>query len=427
MLSFVVPTITFPAEPLLIGDEVSQSSLKFISYSEPFFLRVSQLHEALLERMQTLEKEDQVQLLKLSYCVSKGMHQYALGIRFGIIYRFLPQTAMVSEVNRKLRKQFQGRFEKAKLNNEKLIIVKFIQECMQAPNTENIWQGKTAEEWYPPQQYSTWLGILLNVDLSTSAKVTLFGYYLFDLDKSGYWTIQKLFETSLGYFLLLEDDKLLAVRRKVERMYHNDLKVCRDISSTQEPMITDEAPVVESQSEKINLDDLPLMNRADVESAKAKYLNIPNGLHLWNLAVIEKKRFDLIEVINDIPRANEPEDVKRSRIEVAKVKEKYPWYFRENQFLEMAKKLNSDLNESSAASEKSIDIIPVERARKRTIAEVDDSIEDNFVLITPVKRDRKSLFVDTPAAKAFRSIESSSPNENDITISPVVNTVIANT
>ena len=210
-------------------------------------------------------------------------------------------------------------------------------------------------------------------------------------------------------------------------MYHNDLKACRNITAIEEPIITSQAPAVEQQSETIKLEDLPLMNRADIEAAKAKYLNIPNGLHLWNLAVIEKKRFDLVEIINDIPKPNEPEEVKRSRLEVLKVKEKYPWYFRENQFLEMAKKLNGDLNESTAASEKSIDIIPVERARKRTIAEVDDSIEDNFVLITPVKRDRKSLFVDTPAAKAFRSIESNSPNENDITISPVVNTDIVNT
>lgn len=63
-----------------------------------------------------------------------------------------------------------------------------------------------------------------------------------------------------------------------------------------------------------------------------------------------------------------------------------------------------------------------EKSRKRTIDEVISTEEDEFVLTTPIKQGRKSIFIDTPAAKAFRALDSAaSPSENDVTMSPVVN------
>lgn len=40
--------------------------------------------------------------------------------------------------------------------------------------------------------------------------------------------------------------------------------------------------------------NLPLVSQSQIETAKQCYLKMPHGIHHWNAAVIEKRRFELI-------------------------------------------------------------------------------------------------------------------------------------
>lgn len=207
-------------------------------------------------------------------------------------------------------------------------------------------------------------------------------------------------------------------------MYKTDLRLGIELMNTESDVNVVEQDSLASTLEKLS--EIPLMTREDAKKLKEKYLVLPYGLHYWNLLCIEKRKYELIQVVGDSPNPNEPEDVKASRIEVQKIKGKYPWLFRENKFLPMVEKYFAGEKQESPEPAKKIEVVPLKRAKKRTIEEVDDTVEENFVMVTPVKRDRKSLFLDTPAAKAFDRIYSDTPTDSSLTISPVVNADIVN-
>ena len=175
----------FLGQPLVNGNEISHSAMHFIKFSEHLFCRISQLLDSLIERVQAIEEEDKfLQSIKLASNLAAGIHLYAIGIKFGLEQKMLPQIASFINVNKDLKRLFNERI----LNNNgkgTLAILRLIQECMDTSPNASVWDNTSARYWYPPQDYSLWLGFFLMVNLSKTAKATLFGYYLYDLYKSG--------------------------------------------------------------------------------------------------------------------------------------------------------------------------------------------------------------------------------------------------
>ena len=95
----------------------------------------------------------------------------------------LPQTSAVFEMNQRLKDIFTERV--ALPDGRRLSIIRFVNECMDTVPDTLVWRKETAQKWYPPQEYTIWMGLFLMVNLSKTAKVTLFGYFLHDLSKSG--------------------------------------------------------------------------------------------------------------------------------------------------------------------------------------------------------------------------------------------------
>jgi hypothetical protein len=155
---------------------------------------------------------------------------------------------------------------------------------------------------------------------------------------------------------------------------------------------------------------------------------LSNGVHLWNKSVIEKRRFELI-VIPDPPKGEESAEIQNIRDEVSQIQKQKPWLFRKNDLFSVVKEwVDEGAVQEATVPSRRLEIKDVSFSRKRTIDEVITAEEDPFLLATPIKQGRKSIFADTPAAKAFKEFENAklSPNENDVTMSPVINKDINN-
>uniref|UniRef100_A0AC34GY35 ELYS-like domain-containing protein n=1 Tax=Panagrolaimus sp. ES5 TaxID=591445 RepID=A0AC34GY35_9BILA len=410
-------------QPLLDGSEVSHTAIHFIKFSEYFYYRICQLIDALIERVQKLEQENVfLQHLKIASSVANGIYLYSTGIKFGLAHKILPQYPRCLDLNNDLKKIFNDQM--LKNNKETLSIVRLIQECMESAPDSSIWENKSAEAWYPPQGYSTWLGIFLMINLSKTAKVTLFGYYLFDLIKKGLCQDDKLLDKCLGYFLS-DNEKLLAIKRRIEKMYKSDELISKAstdniLNQVMNDMKNPQKEVPKSLNDFYNL---PLMNQNQIDTAKVYFLKLKHGVHYWNKSVLEKRRYELILPV-DPPSFDEPTEVKEIRKKVNQLQYCKPWLFKKNRLMSVVKEwIDESASLKDSTVSRKIDVRDISVSRKRTIDEVITAEEDAFPLATPIKQGRKSIFADTPAAKAFKEFESGipSPSENDSTMSPVVN------
>uniref|UniRef100_A0A914YT43 ELYS beta-propeller domain-containing protein n=1 Tax=Panagrolaimus superbus TaxID=310955 RepID=A0A914YT43_9BILA len=409
-------------KPLLDGGEVSHTALHFIKFSEYFFYRICLLIDALIERVQKLEQEDIfLQHLRVASSVANGIHLYSIGIKFGIANKMLPQYPRCLELNNDLKNVFNDQM--LKNNKATLSILRIIQECMESAPDSSIWENKAPQMWYPPQGYSTWLGIFLMINLSKTAKIILFGYYLFDLIKKGLCQDNKLLDKGLGYFLS-DSDKLLAIKRRIEKMHKSDEMIAKAGTDNILDQVVNDMENPQKEIPK-NLNDycnLPLMNQNQIDIAKEYFLKLKHGVHFWNNSVLEKRRYELI-LSTDPPSNDEPKEVEEIRKKVNQLQRSKPWLFKKNHLMSVVKEWideSTSLKESTVSQK--IDVKDISISRKRTIDEVITAEEDVFPLATPIKQGRKSMFADTPAAKAFKEFENGiSPCENDSTMSPVVN------
>jgi hypothetical protein len=278
------------SQPLLDGKEISHTAMQFINFSEYLFYRICQIIDALIERVQKLEQEDSfLKILKVASTVANGINLYSIGIKFGLANKMLPQS--FSPLNKDLKKIFNDQM----LNNNRasLSIIRLIQECMDSASDSLTWENKTPQEWYPPQSYSTWLGIFLMVNLSKTAKATLFGYYLYDLIRKGLCQDDKLLDKGLGYFLFNDKDKLLAIKRRIEKMHKSDEMIsnAKSTDAGLEQVVKD----MRNPQDEIpkNLNDyynLPLMNQNQIDTAKGYFSKLDFGVHYWNKSVLDKRR-----------------------------------------------------------------------------------------------------------------------------------------
>lgn len=166
------------------GNEVSHAAMNFIKFSEYFYLRICQLVDVMINRVSKIPEEDAfLNTLKVASSITTGLFLYSVGIKFGVDHSMLPQTSAVYETCQRLKGSFCERLESSKKTD--LSIVRLVNECMETVPDTSVWRNQRAQQWYPPQEYTVWLGLFLMVNLSKTAKATLFGYYLHDLSKSG--------------------------------------------------------------------------------------------------------------------------------------------------------------------------------------------------------------------------------------------------
>uniref|UniRef100_A0AC35GXD0 Uncharacterized protein n=1 Tax=Panagrolaimus sp. PS1159 TaxID=55785 RepID=A0AC35GXD0_9BILA len=241
----------------------------------------------------------------------------------------------------------------------------------------------------------------------------------------------KLLDKGLGYFLLNDRDKLLAIKRRIEKMHKSD-ETISNVKSTDVGLEQVKKDMRNPQNENPKkLDDyynLPLMNQNQIDAAKEYFSKLDFGVHYWNKFVLDKRRYELIE-IPEPPTDCEPTEIKEIREEVYQFQRSKPWLFQKNQLISVVKEWideSTTLKESPVS--RRIEMKDISVSHKRTIDEVIAAEEDAFLLATPIKQGRKNIFADTPAAKVFKAFvnDTPSPSENDSIMSPVVNKDIDN-
>uniref|UniRef100_A0A7E4VR76 ELYS-bb domain-containing protein n=1 Tax=Panagrellus redivivus TaxID=6233 RepID=A0A7E4VR76_PANRE len=441
-------TLDKSCETLLQGGGISHTSLKYINCSHVFFFNVSSLLKTLVDRAESQGQHELAKNYRIAQTVSNGLNLYSMGIDLGIELKMLPHTVCFAAANAKLREKFRERVQRSA---DKLAVIRLIEECVALIPDSEIWDGKAADKWYPPTDFSAWLGVLINVNLSIVAKTVLFGYYLCDVEACEVFPVKKWIYTIETLLCPTHPEKLKVVKDRIQKMYNADTSVVAVPENPQdqklraicEAALADEAPPMTTAEDFATL---PLTSNQLVEEAREKFLSLPDGLHHWNINVIKKRRYELI-VPAEFPRGEESAVAKQSRALVTDIKNKFPFLFVDNADLINKVRQWASTNQKTGTEEpmpaeqttpKAAKPFRLDHKRKRSDVIVEPIDDDEFRLATPVKR-KVPVFVDTPAAKSFRRFTEEdmleTPKENrteattskgDVSLSPVVNSELDN-
>lgn len=83
-------------------------------------------------------------------------------------------------------------------------------------------------------------------------------------------------------------------------MYKADVQLCRnDEDLVLDQVVLDMKSLQDSVPHTLqDFTHLPLITKAQIDTAKAHFVQLPYGIHLWNKSVIDKRRYELIEPVS---------------------------------------------------------------------------------------------------------------------------------
>ncbi|KAH7717373.1 MEL-28 protein, partial [Aphelenchoides avenae] len=213
------------SEPLFDAmSELPLANRSFIFHAAQLLLRARDVFTALYQKADQSEHDEQWKVdLEGFLKATTDMALYACAVSFAVRFELLPLTPRMEELSAQARETVRERRLRAERNRQSLDIFKMIDEMMHLNPDNECWQGKVrGDQWYPPEDFSDLLQLLLLFNVSKLAKVSVLVYYCKDLEQLSDLDIhQKLSEKCKSY--LMQEELSVEIIRSIDALYHDDI------------------------------------------------------------------------------------------------------------------------------------------------------------------------------------------------------------
>uniref|UniRef100_A0A1I8AZW5 ELYS-bb domain-containing protein n=1 Tax=Meloidogyne hapla TaxID=6305 RepID=A0A1I8AZW5_MELHA len=342
---FCVPLFDSPPH------EPSPSARGFIQHARVFFKRASIILEALDAKISKVAGKEKSRTIQVQGKIARQIRLYSSTIAFALVYNLLPVNKFNSKLYEVVIDRFSRFSERARRRGKELKIHSLLEEIIKSNPNEDIWQGKSANGWYPPRDFKCLLPILLLLNVTEKAKLTLLGYYCLDLDaasavfgsevqaKDGNTpptsslNLTRTFTPtednthpyqnrdyfSLFLSFVLQEDFSLEEMNKIRSFWLEDKNILQ--MDFYEP--------VEAEPQNVQDDDqLEFINSLqNIQKTREYYLAKKWGIFLFNNLMLEHRRYKLLM---DLPplKGNEPEFVQKCYSQCMDIRRQLPSLFK---------------------------------------------------------------------------------------------------
>uniref|UniRef100_A0A915LHB2 ELYS beta-propeller domain-containing protein n=1 Tax=Meloidogyne javanica TaxID=6303 RepID=A0A915LHB2_MELJA len=311
--------------------EASPSVRGFIQHARVFFKRASIILEALDAKISKISGKEKSRTILVQGKIAKQIRLYSSTIAFALVYNLLPVNKFNSKLYEAVNDRFSQFSEKARRKGKELKIHSLLDEIIKSNPNEDIWQGKSANGWYPPRDFKCLLPIMLLLNVTEKAKLTLLGYYCLDLevassvfgsevqakdgntppssslnfrrfspteeDNSHPYQNREYFSLFLSF--VLQEDFSLEEMNKIKNFWLEDKNLLQSEAVVAQPEI------VQDDDHLYSINSLQ-----DIKKTREYYLAKEWGVFLFNNLMLEHRRYKLLL---DLPplKGNEPEFVQK--------------------------------------------------------------------------------------------------------------------
>ncbi|KAI1718530.1 beta-propeller of ELYS nucleoporin domain-containing protein [Ditylenchus destructor] len=306
--------------------ELSPSAQGFIHHARVFFKRASLVLESISSKVETFENnQDWLASVNVQLHATRQVKMYSYGVAFGLTYGLLPTNVTNALLFDKTASEFTLRFDKIRKQRKAVKIHQVISEAMVLEKENMAWQEQTAQNWYPPSDFTNVLPVLLLMKVPELSKLTILGYYCLDIETvANVSSMQEnIFAKACCFFM--QEDYSMDVMNEIRMIWLND-KQAAEVDQDMIQLIVGSRKKDPGQKES-ELRWLPLCTPEEIEHAKSEYLKLDHGVHRFNWNVIKKQRYNLI-IEAPLPTGPEPSFVVECRAKSNEIREKYPWLFK---------------------------------------------------------------------------------------------------
>ncbi|CAK5044267.1 unnamed protein product [Meloidogyne enterolobii] len=328
--------------------EASPSVRGFIQHARVFFKRASIILEALDAKISKISGKEKSRTILVQGKIAKQIRLYSSTIAFALVYNLLPVNKFNSKLYEAVNDRFSQFYEKARRKGKELKIHSLLDEIIKSNPNEDIWQGKSANGWYPPRDFKCFLPILLLLNVTEKAKLTILGYYCLDLevassvfgsevqakdgntppssslnfrrfspteeDNSHPYQNREYFSLFLSF--VLQEDFSLEEMNKIKNFWLEDKNLL------QSKAVVAQLEIVQDDDHLYSINSLQ-----DIKKTREYYLAKEWGVFLFNNLMLEHRRYKLLM---DLPplKGNEPEFVQKCYTQCMEIRRQLPSLFK---------------------------------------------------------------------------------------------------